>query len=163
MEPNQPKNLTVPFIIGGSLLLFTFAAGAWAFASSNSNQTDSPNNSQLSSTTSIFSGNTTTNTSSSKYKNGTYASLGSYDSPGGIEQLGVSVTISNDIITDVSFIMKSKGTSGEYQQLYISEAKNLIVGKTVDSDFNFSSVNGASLTNEGFISALANIKSQAKA
>lgn len=102
-------------------------------------------------------------TKKSVYKNGTYSATGSYNSPGGYDQLGVIVTLSNDIITNVS-VTSGAGdrTSQRYQNMFISGYKTYVVGQNIAS-VNLGKISGSSLTPIGFNDALSQIKSQAKA
>ncbi len=98
-----------------------------------------------------------------EYKNGTYTAVGSYESPAGIESIGVSLTIKNDSISAASVTpMPNDGTSSYYQQRFADGYKSMVVGKSVDS-VNLDVVSGSSLTPIGFNKALAAIKAKAKA
>jgi len=100
--------------------------------------------------------------SSSVYKDGTYSATGSYMSPGGYQQLGVSVTLKNDIIESASVTnMASDGRSERYQNMFISGYQQYVVGKNIASVY-LTKVSGSSLTPSGFDDALTQIKSQAK-
>ena len=97
------------------------------------------------------------------YKNGTYSANGTYMSPGGQDVIAVTLTISNDVITDATVSSVSGDrTSLRYQSRFISGFKQYVVGQKVSS-VNLSRVSGSSLTPEGFNAALAQIKAQAKA
>ena len=97
-----------------------------------------------------------------EYKDGTYSAIGSYDSPGGLDRLGVSVTIANDVVTDSSLtLMPGDHTSSRYQQAFAGGYKAQVIGKAVDS-IHLDTVSGSSLTPIGFDQALAAIKSKAK-
>ncbi len=100
---------------------------------------------------------------SSVYKDGTYSATGSYMSPGGEDQLAVTLTLANDIITDVS-VTPTAGdrTSQRYQDRFISGYKQYVVGKNI-AEVNLTNISGSSLTPIGFDAALAKIKAQAKA
>jgi uncharacterized protein with FMN-binding domain len=99
----------------------------------------------------------------SVYADGTYSATGSYMSPGGYEQLGVSITLKNDIITSASVTnMAGDGRSQRYQNMFISGYQQYVVGKNI-ADVYLTKVSGSSLTPSGFNDALAQIKSQAKA
>ena len=101
--------------------------------------------------------------SASVYRNGTYSATGSYMSPGGYDQLGVSVTLQNDIITAATVTnMAGDGRSSRYQNAFISGYKPYVIGQNIAS-VNLSRVSGASLTPQGFNDALSQIMSQAKA
>ena len=97
------------------------------------------------------------------YKNGTYSATGSYGSPGGTENISVTLTLSNDIITSVSvtsgaYDRRSQG----YQNVFIANYKQYVIGKNIAS-VNLGKISSSSLTPIGFNNALAQIKSQAKA
>ena len=99
----------------------------------------------------------------SVYKNGTYSATGSYMSPGGDDQIAVTLTLANDIITDVSVTPSAgDGTSRRYQNRFVSGYKQYVVGKNI-ADVQLTSVSGSSLTPIGFNEALTQIKAQAKA
>ena len=99
----------------------------------------------------------------SVYKNGTYSATGSYMSPGGEDQIGVSLTLSNDVITAVSATnMAGDHTSSRYQDRFIAGYKTYVVGKKI-SDVYLTRVSGSSLTPAGFNDALNQIKAQAQA
>lgn len=99
----------------------------------------------------------------SVYKNGTYTATGSYGSPGGQEQIAVTLTLANDIITSSSVTPEAGDrTSLRYQNAFISGYQQYVVGQNIAS-VNLTYVSGSSLTPIGFDNALASIKSQAKA
>ena len=105
----------------------------------------------------------TTKQSASVYKDGTYSATGSYMSPGGEDQIAITLTLKNDIITDVSATPEAgDGMSMRYQNKFISGYKQYVVGKNI-SDVHLTKVSGSSLTPGGFNDALAQIKAQAKA
>ncbi|HSX36346.1 MAG TPA: hypothetical protein VLH84_05435 [Patescibacteria group bacterium] len=109
----------------------------------------------------------TSNTSNSPpatptYKDGTYAATGSYDSPGGFEQITVTVTIKSDVITGTSAQSGANDPeASEYQSQFISGYKQLVVGKDISS-LRLNRVAGSSLTSQGFNNAISQIKQQAK-
>ena len=100
---------------------------------------------------------------SSVYKDGTYTAIGSYEAPGGTEQITITLVIKNDIVTGASGVAGSYDrTSLRYENAFLSGFKQYVVGKSIDS-IQLGRVSGASLTPQGFNDALAQIKSQAKA
>jgi len=97
------------------------------------------------------------------YKNGTYSATGSYMSPGGQDQIAVTLTLVNDIVTDVSVTpYPGDHTSQRYMDRFVSGYKQYVVGQNIAS-INLTRVSGSSLTPTGFNNALAQIKSKAKA
>jgi uncharacterized protein with FMN-binding domain len=104
-----------------------------------------------------------TASTASTYTDGTYSATGSYGSPGGQEQLSVTLTLVNDIITAVSVTpLAYDRRSQNYQNIFISGYKQYVIGKNI-ADVNLTRVSGSSLTPIGFNNALAQIKAQAKA
>ncbi len=96
-------------------------------------------------------------------KDGTYTATGSYMSPGGEDQVTVTLTIAKDIVTDVSVTPGAQDrTSQRYQQRFIAGYKQYVVGKNIAS-LNLGVISGSSLTPIGFNAALTQIKAQAKA
>src|ERR1035437_2017530 len=99
----------------------------------------------------------------SVYKDGAYSAIGSYMSPGGYNQLGVSITLKNDIITSASVTnMAGDRRSQRYQDQFISGYQQYVVGQNIANVF-LTKISGASLTPSGFNDALTQIKAQAKA
>ncbi|HSD55626.1 MAG TPA: FMN-binding protein [Candidatus Saccharimonadales bacterium] len=97
------------------------------------------------------------------FEDGTYSATGSYTSPGGSQQIEVSVTISNGRVTSTSATEKaSDSQSQSFQEDFISGYKSQVVGKSLDS-IDLSRVSGSSLTSQGFNDAIEQIKDQAKA
>ncbi len=96
------------------------------------------------------------------FKNGTYTANGVYNSPGGQDEIAVTVTLANDIITDATVTsVRADRTSLRYQDKFIAGYKQYVVGQNINS-VNLTVVSGSSLTPEGFNAALAKIKAQAK-
>ena len=94
------------------------------------------------------------------YKDGTYTATGEYKSPGGMEALGVTVTMSDGVVVEVS--VEAKATvpiSKNMQKLFVDNFKPLVIGKKI-SDLQLSKVSGSSLTPKGFNDALTKIKAQ---
>lgn len=96
------------------------------------------------------------------YKDGTYSATGSYKSPAGPEQIGVTLTLKNNIVTDATVTPEATAKrSVMMQNDFAANYKPLVVGKNIN-DINLTKVSGSSLTPAGFNDALANIESQAK-
>ena len=97
------------------------------------------------------------------YKDGTYTATGAYMSPGGEDQVTVTLTLAHDVITSVNVTPGAQDrTSQRYQDRFISGYKQYVVGKNIAS-VNVGVVSGSSLTPIGFNDALTQIKAQAKA
>ena len=147
-----------------SVLVTVIVLGIQAFSPKN---TGASNMSAASSAAGNAGAGTTTSTQSGAaanqtYKDGTYEATGSYDSPGGPESLGVSVTIQNNVVTATSAKPEANDpTAQEFQNGFIQGYKTFVVGKNVN-DILLSNVSGSSLTSQGFNDSLAQIKVQAK-
>ncbi|SRR6266481_4648709 len=101
--------------------------------------------------------------STSRYRDGTYSATGSHLSPGGEDDVHVTVTLANGIITDSTVTNGAHDkTSSYFQGIFINNYKPLVIGKSIDS-VSLSKVSGSSLTSEGFNNALAKIKTLASA
>ena len=106
---------------------------------------------------------TTTVSSANQYKDGTYTATGSYQSPGGPDQISVTLTVKNDVVTDASIVkMPGDHESSRYQTMFESGYKAVVVGKKLSS-LSVTKVSGSSLTPKGFDDAVAQIRVQAKA
>jgi len=104
----------------------------------------------------------TSSDNTAEFKDGTYSANGSYSTPGGRENITVSVTISNDTVTTTTAeVSKNSNDSEEYTTSFIENFKALVVGKAID-DIKLSRVSGSSLTSQGFNSAIEKIKTEAK-
>jgi uncharacterized protein with FMN-binding domain len=109
------------------------------------------------------SSSTTAPANSSGYKDGTYQATTDYYVPHGSENIKVSLTIKNGIITDSSITNSEyDNESAQYQEGFASEYKTYVVAKSV-SGLNLSYVAGASDTTQGFDDALAKIRTEAQA
>lgn len=97
------------------------------------------------------------------YADGEYTATGSYSTPGGSEDITVTVTLADDVITAVSADgSATSGNSASYQKQFLSGYETLVVGKDIDT-VSLSRVSGSSLTSNGFNEALDMIKADATA
>lgn len=101
-------------------------------------------------------------TQKSVYKDGTYTATGHYASPGGADSIDVTLTLKDNVVTDVQVIPKGQSpASKRWEENFAGGIKEAIVGQKIDS-IQLDSVSGSSLTPIGFMDALAQIKTQAK-
>lgn len=101
--------------------------------------------------------------STSPYADGEYSATGTYNSPGGEQSIGVTVTLSNSVVTALTLDRsQTKGTSAEFQEKFAGGIDALVVGKSID-ELDVSKVSGSSLTSGGFNNAIDQIKSEAQA
>ena len=99
----------------------------------------------------------------SAYKDGVYTVDGQYVSPGGQEEIGVSLTLKDGMITDAVVTPKAtRPISVKMQGVFSENYKPLVVGKSID-EVTLDVVSGSSLTPKGFNDAVTKIKEQAKA
>lgn len=95
------------------------------------------------------------------YADGTYTATGSYQTPGGEESIGITLTLESDSVSDVQTEpMPSNPTTELYQGKFSSGIKEQIVGTPID-ELDVSKVSGSSLTSGGFRDAIEQIKSEA--
>ena len=99
----------------------------------------------------------------SGYKDGTYKATSSYYVPHGREDIQVSLTLQNGIVT-ASSIRNSENDfdSAGYQEDFAAEYKQYVVGRKIDG-LRLSYIAGASDTTQGFNDAVSRIASQARA
>lgn len=142
------------------LVIVVIVGGAIFITQRNEDEdTNSATTSQQDSNTS----NDSSDQSSGSYKDGSYTATGSYISPGGDEDITVTVTLENGVITQTSAKSGAHSSEGkEFQSQFISGYKERVVGKNID-DIKLSQVSGSSLTSQGFNDALDKIKEQAEA
>lgn len=98
-----------------------------------------------------------------KYGDGTFAAVGGYRSPAGAEEVNVSLTLKNGVVTAAAF----QGTatnpkSVKMQAAFAAGFQEAVIGKSIDG-LNLDVVNGSSLTPMGFMDALSKIKAEAAA
>jgi uncharacterized protein with FMN-binding domain len=102
-------------------------------------------------------------TSEEPYTDGTYTANGEYDSPNGTESLDVTITLADDIVTDVEVVGNGDNPdSKRYQAEFIGGIADVVVGKDID-ELSVDRVAGSSLSSTGFKAALQTIKAQALA
>jgi hypothetical protein len=97
------------------------------------------------------------------YTDGTYTAEGSYATPESVETIAVTVTLEDDVITEVAVVGDpQKSESEEYQGRFIGGIADVVVGQDIDQ-ISVSRVAGSSLTSGGFNQAIDAIKSDAAA
>jgi uncharacterized protein YcfJ len=98
---------------------------------------------------------------SGSYADGTYSADGTYATPETVETISVTVTLQDDIVTDVEVTGAPQAReSKDYQGRFIGGIAAAVVGKDID-DLAVSRVAGSSLTSGGFNDAIEAIKSEA--
>ncbi len=159
---NSPNKAIIGIIV---VALIAIAATAVIVLSNNNNQTESDSVATTTPSTSASpsAGTSDTVEESGEFKDGTYSADGSYQTPGGRESIGVTVTLSDGVITDASVEQHaSAGEAESYQSKFSSAFKSQVVGKKI-SEVSLTRVAGSSLTPNGFNNAIDDIESQAQA
>lgn len=96
------------------------------------------------------------------YEDGEYEQTGVYTSPGGAEELGVKLTLKDDVIENVEVEVKATlPVSKKLQEDFAANYKDQVVGKKID-EVKLDKISGASLTPKGFNDAIEKIKEQAQ-
>ena len=145
----------------GAIAVFSLISGK------SSQTTTTPATQELTTTPSDTAAATTTDTTvsanTSGYKDGTYTAASSYRTPETTEPISVTLTLVSGVVTDVSVTTNPQAPeTRQYQGQFLAGYKQYVVGKNIDA-VSVSRVSGSSLTSGGFMSALAEIKTQAKA
>jgi len=108
------------------------------------------------------SGSSSMPASSSGFKDGKYSAAGAYQSPGGSQEIKITINLKDSAIIETSAEGDSKSSNSRfYQSSFISNYKQKVVGKKI-SEVKLDHVGNSSLTPEGFNNALEDIKKQAK-
>lgn len=106
---------------------------------------------------------TDTGASTGDYTDGTYSADGSYQTPETVEEISVTLTVADGLVTDVEVTGDPQARETEqYQGQFIDGIADEVVGKSLD-DIEVSRVAGSSLTSGGFNEAVESIKEQAAA
>jgi len=101
--------------------------------------------------------------STGNYADGTYTAEGSYQTPETVEQISVTLTLADGVVTDVEVTGDPQAPETErYQGEFIAGIADEVEGVAID-DLNVSRVAGSSLTSGGFNDAVESIKEQAAA
>lgn len=101
--------------------------------------------------------------STATYADGTYTADGSYQTPETVEQISVTLTLADGVVTDVEVTGDPQAPETEqYQGQFIDGIAAEVEGVALD-DLNVSRVAGSSLTSGGFNDAIESIKEQAAA
>lgn len=104
-----------------------------------------------------------TGDATASYADGTYTAEGSYQTPETVEQISVTLTLADGVVTDVEVTGDPQAPETEqYQGQFIDGIADEVEGKAI-AELNVSRVAGSSLTSGGFNDAVASIKEQAAA
>ncbi len=96
-----------------------------------------------------------------RFKDGTYSATGSYNSPGGTEKLGVTLTLASDKVAKSTLeLLGGVGLSHTFQTNWASGYSSQVIGKDISS-LSLGAISGSSLTSLGFNDAVKQIELQA--
>jgi uncharacterized protein with FMN-binding domain len=103
----------------------------------------------------------TAHTGTAAYADGTYTTQASYQAPSGTESISVDLTVANDVVTSVNVSGNATDPeAAQFQARFASGISTEVVGKDLSS-LSVTRVSGASLTSNGFNTALDDIRAQA--
>jgi len=161
----RQKKIALATMSGLSLSVALAGCATDTASSSAEAQTVAPTTASTSSAaaSSAATDSTTTDSgsSASTYTDGTYEATGTYTSPNGQEEVDVSITLANDVITAVTVTPQaSNPNSVRYQNEFADGIAAVVVGQDID-EIQVSRVAGSSLTSGGFNEAVETIKSEA--
>lgn len=96
------------------------------------------------------------------YKDGKYDAVGQYTSPAGEEEIAVTITLKDNVVTDATVVAKATAPKSQFmQKAFIGGFKDQVIGKNIN-EIQLTKIAGSSLTPKGFNDALEKVKSQAK-
>lgn len=99
---------------------------------------------------------------SSQFQDGEYTAVGNYTSPGGAEQVGVTVVLVDGVITESQVEVKAtRPISKTKQEDFAANYQEQVVGRNIE-EVELTKVSGSSLTPKGFNDALEQIRLQAQ-
>ncbi|MGP6203521.1 hypothetical protein [Microbacterium sp. F2] len=154
--PSRPVRVGVALVGVAGALSLAGCSAADAVAESDTAQTEAA-------TSDTSSGSGVASDSTGTYADGTYTAEGSYATPESVETVTVTLTIADDIVTDVEVTGNPQARESEqYQSQFIGGISDEVVGKSLD-DVSVSRVSGSSLTSGGFMQAVELIKAEAAA
>ena len=157
MQNNETRSKT-PLVVGALVGVAVIGSlAAWAFGSGKDAETGTP----AQETTGEQATPTGDGDGMAKYQDGTYTATGSYVSPAGPEEVGVTLTLAGDTVTGAEFVGKAENPGSVRMQAEFAKGyQQLVVGKSIDQ-LELGVVNGSSLTPKGFMDAVAKIQVQA--
>ena len=102
-----------------------------------------------------------TTTTSGEYADGSYTETGDYQAPSGTETVEVTVTLADNVITEVEAVGEATDAQAKrYQSEFAEGIADVVVGKNID-EISVDKVGGSSLTSGGFNAAIDAIKADA--
>ncbi len=97
------------------------------------------------------------------FTDGSYTAEGTYQTPEGPETITVTLTVADDVVTEVEVVGEpTRRESRQYQSQFIGGIDELVVGTDL-ADVSVDRVAGSSLTSGGFNAAVEEIRTDAAA
>lgn len=153
--------LAVSVAAGG--LLTGCAAQAGTVSTASPDLTEEPTSAASATGTSSASASASGEASATKYTDGEYSETGPYQTPGGPEELDVTLTIEDDTVTAVAVEGSGKtANANRYQASFAGGIEAVAVGKSLD-ELEVGAIAGASLAPKGFNAAVEKIRAAAQA
>jgi uncharacterized protein with FMN-binding domain len=172
MQPTQTtqKNDTVKMaavvaVVVGVLAIGVVAYGQMGTTSESAQPSPTATSTTKTTTTQATAKPTTADSAkmAAAFKDGKYEVKGAYRSPAGPEEIDVTVTLKDGMITDAEVVsLATNPGSQKFQGQFISGYKQLVMGKKID-EVKLDVVAGSSLTPKGFNDAVQQIMTQAQA
>ena len=151
-----PRRLRIAAASAGAL-------GVLALAACSPAEAEQPSDTAAGAATSSPAASDAGGAATGAYVDGTYTATGTYQTPETVETVQVTVTLADDVVTDVEVVGDPQAReSQQYQSQFIGGIADQVVGKDID-EVSVSRVAGSSLTSGGFMKALAEIKAEAAA
>lgn len=145
-----------PFAILTGLTLVGALAGCSTAADGDTAQDSGSEGS-----TSTTAPDTTEAATAGSYTDGEYTESAEYQSPNGTEEVTVTVTLADGVITAVESVGDGDNpNSKRYQTEFADGIADVVVGKNID-EISVDKVAGSSLTSDGFNAAIEKIKADA--
>jgi hypothetical protein len=118
--------------------------------------------SETSTTISATASSTSTETMMKALKDGSYTVKGMYTSPAGPDEIDVTITLKDGMVTESEVTALAENPKSKFfQGKFVETYKTSVEGKKVSDLKNLVAVGGASLTTKGFIDALSKVEAQA--
>ena len=96
------------------------------------------------------------------YADGSYEEQIRYHTPGGSSYLDITIILETGIITEMHVATAHDSeTSAQYEEAFLDEVFDQVVGVAIDEVPYISAINGSSLTAQAFEEALYNIQEEA--
>lgn len=152
----NPKQIGI-----GILVLAIIGIAVYQF-SDTGNQNQEATDTQIQVTQESATSTTDTSMLASDYTDGIYEATGNYTSPAQEEEVDITITLENGVVTEATFDGKATHeTSMRMQGLFSEGFEEEVIGKPID-EINLTVVNGSSLTPQGFMDALQQVKTEAQ-